>query len=186
MNMNRKQFLKTCACSLGSCAAIGALPTTATAAENPPPEDWRLPFIRKRYARLLEALAGKAGDEALSEALQQVGYFCADGYPMVQRHKGNIDGFIRESEQANDKITYDRERGVITVVGAERSECGCPFMQKGLTPGIACDCTVGWNRYAYETLLGRKVRVELKETVLRGGKRCVVEIHVLPSATEAA
>ncbi|ACB75133.1 hypothetical protein Oter_1850 [Opitutus terrae PB90-1] len=86
---------------------------------------------------------------------------------MIERQKGDIDGFIRESEQANDQITYDRERRIVTILGAERSDCGCPSMENEHTPAIACDCALGWNRYVYETLLGRKFRVALKETVLR-------------------
>ena len=33
-------------------------------------------------------------------------------------------------------------------------------------------------KQTYETILGRKVDVELTESVLRGSKRCVFKIHV--------
>jgi hypothetical protein len=157
-------------------------PGTATAGEARPPEDWRLPFVKKRYAKLLEILAGKMDDATLTEILRQLGYFCAGGYPLLQKHKGDVDGFIREfKQQTRDDITYDREKGIITVVGREQSECACPLIDKRLTSGKACDCTLGWQQRTYETLLGKKVRVELKESVLRGGKRCVSEIRVLAS-----
>ena len=46
--MNRKQFLRNCACTFCSCAAIGALVPTLSAAEAKPAEDWRLPFVKRR------------------------------------------------------------------------------------------------------------------------------------------
>jgi hypothetical protein len=36
--------------------------------------------------------------------------------------------------------------------------------------------------HTWETLLQKKVSVDLKESVLRGGKRCVFEIHVSEQA----
>jgi predicted ArsR family transcriptional regulator len=179
--MNRKTFLEHCACSLCSCAAIGALvPASSVAAEGKPPEDWRLPFVRKRYAKLIEILAGKLDDATLNEILRQLGYDCAAHDPDLRKHKGDIDGFIREyQKQSNDNITYDREKGIITAVGQERSECACPLIALNLTSVKACNCTLGYTQRIYETVLGKKVQVELMESVLRGGKRCAVKVRVL-------
>ena len=75
--MNRKQFLKNCGCTLCSCAAVGMIsPAETTAAENKPPEDWRLPFVKKRYAKLIEILADKLDGATLDEILRQLGYDC--------------------------------------------------------------------------------------------------------------
>jgi hypothetical protein len=41
---------------------------------------------------------------------------------------------------------------------------------------------LGWHQYAYETILGKKVTVKLKESIVRGGKRCVFEARVLEQA----
>jgi hypothetical protein len=183
--MNRKQFLKGCACTLCSCAVAGMISSGAAAAEskpaeNKPPEDWRLPFMKKRFAKLIEILAGKMSKADLTETLRQLGSYCASTSPLAQQHRGDIDGFIREfKKQGNDDITYDPEAGRITITGAEHADCACPLMAKNLTPKTACDCSLGWNQYTYETVLGKKVRVELKESVLRGGKRCAFVVQVL-------
>ena len=182
--MNRQQFLKNCACTLCSCAAIGMIPPAdATAADNKQPEDWRLPFVTKRYAKLIEILADKVDDATLNEILRQLGYSCASGYGLIQKHKGDVDGFIREfKKQANEDIVYDREKGVVTVVGPERGDCFCPLIDRKITSSKVCNCSLGWQQYTYETLFGKKVEVELKESVLRGGKRCVFEIRILEPA----
>ena len=144
-----------------------------------PSEDWRLRFVKERYAKLIEILAGRLDDTTLNEIFRQLGCFCASRYSLIQKHKGDMDGFIREfKQQANEDVTYDREKGVIAVVGPERGDCYCPLIDKEHTPSKVCECSLGWQQYTYETLLGKKVNVELKESVLRGGKRCVFEIHV--------
>jgi len=51
--MNRKEFLKNCVCGLCSCAAVGLIaPESAPGADVKAPDDWRLPFVKQRYAKL--------------------------------------------------------------------------------------------------------------------------------------
>jgi predicted hydrocarbon binding protein len=47
---------------------------------------------------------------------------------------------------------------------------------------VACNCSLGWQKHTWETLLQKKVKVELTESVLRGGKRCVFKIHIVEQA----
>jgi hypothetical protein len=190
--MDRKEFLKTCACGC-ACAAACLVPSAAGSAnasadEAPKPEDWRLPFVKDHYAKLLQIIADKTDEKTLDEILRQLGRYCASMSALVNRHRGDIDGYISDfKNQYHDDITYDREKGLITVVGQERTDCFCPLIGlKQKTPKIACNCTLGWQQYTFETILGKQVRVELKESVLRGGKRCACEIHVgddLPAKT---
>jgi predicted ArsR family transcriptional regulator len=179
--MKRRQFLSNCASGLCTCAAACTLtPALSVAAETKAPVDWRPAFVKRRYTKLLELLGTHMDEKTVNEILQQLGRNCATEFRLTRQHVGDVDGFIRESKQsANEDITYDREKGVITVVGPERAECYCPLIERGKTSGQACNCSLGWQQYTYETLLGKKVQVELKETVLRGGKRCVFEIRVL-------
>jgi len=47
--MNRKEFLKNCACGFCTCATIGLLaPESAPGAEATDPKDWRLRFVKER------------------------------------------------------------------------------------------------------------------------------------------
>ena len=179
--MNRKQFFKSCACAVCSCAAVGMVGMEdANGAEDKPAEDWRLPFVKKRYAKLLEILAGRMDEASFIEILRQMGYACASEYWLLQKHKGDVDGFIREFKGiTSEDISFDREKGIVQVVSPERTECVCPFMDAKLTTPKACNCSLGWQQCAYETLLGRKVKVELKESILQGGKRCRFEVRVL-------
>ena len=185
--MNRKDFLKNCACGLCSCAAIGLMaPSTSTAAEGKPAEDWRPKFVKQRYGKLLEILASRMDEKDLNETLIALGAYCAGlGDENTKKCRGDLEGFRKMIKQgvSGDNITYDMEKGLITMASEERPDCFCPLISVSQhTPKVACNCSLGWQQRTWETLLQKKVKVELKETVLRGGKRCVFEIHVSDQA----
>jgi hypothetical protein len=84
---------------------------------------------------------------------------------------------------SGDNITYDWDKGLITMASDERTDCFCPLNSRvHHTPEVVCNCSLGWQKHTWETLLQKKVKVELKESVLRGGKRCVFEIRILEKA----
>jgi predicted ArsR family transcriptional regulator len=182
--MDRKEFLRTCAGGLCACTTACVMPPAeAAAAEAAKSEDWRWPFVKQRYAHLLETLSNKMGEDELIEILHAQGSYCSSlGNWALEKYRGDVDGysaFVRKTSSA-DIITYDREKGVITMTTDERAECFCPLNGAAYkTPGVVCNCSLGWQQHTWETILQKKVRVELKESVLRGGKRCTFEIHVL-------
>ena len=179
--MDRKEFLRTCAGGLCACTAA-CMTAPASAAEAAKPEDWKLRFVKERYAKLLEILSNEMNEEQMSKTLFELGRQCSSfGNWSLEKYRGDVEGyaaFVRKSASA-DIITYDRDKGVITMTTDERPDCFCPFNSVAFkTPGVVCNCSLGWQTNSWETLLQKKVRVELKEAVLRGGKHCTFEIHI--------
>jgi hypothetical protein len=186
-NPERRAFIaKGCACS--ALFLAGASPV---AAEPKAPEDWRLSFVKKRYGRLLEILSSRMDEKALKETLFDLGTYCSGlGDGTTKKFRGDLEGFRQMTKRgvSGDDITFDWEKGVITMASGERTDCFCPLIsrlhQKSAT---ACNCSLGWQKHTWETLLQKQVQVELKESVLRGDKRCVFEIRVLgPLPNQAA
>ncbi len=180
--MERKEFLKTCAGGLCACAAGSLISATQlNAAETPKADDWRVTFVKRRYAKLLEILSQKMDEKTLNETLVGLGTYCsALGDDWIKKFNGDFDAFaksIRDSK-SGDNVTYDREKGIVTMASDERSECFCPFNSAN-TPKVVCNCSLGWQQHTWETFFQKKVKVELKESVLRGGKKCVFEIRVV-------
>ena len=185
--MNRKQFLKNCTCGLCSCAVIGLMaPESAPAAEPKASDDWRLPFVKQRYAKLLGILASRMDEKTLNETLAELGAYCSStNDEATKKFSGDLEGFRQMVKQgvSGNNITYDWDKGVITMASEERTDCFCPLISRfSHTPTVACNCSLGWQKHTWETLLQKKVKVELKESVLRGGKRCVFEIRILEQA----
>lgn len=181
--MDRKQFFSTCAAGLCACAAGSLIPASSlAAAETPNQDDWRLRFVKERYAGLLRILSSRLDEKSMTEILHDEGAYCASLWDQtIVQHRGDFDGFCKLIKQGSsgDDVTWDREKGVITMTSPERTDCFCPLNSRQQnTPPVVCNCSLGWQQHTWETLLQKKVRVELKESVLRGGKRCVFEIHV--------
>ena len=181
--MDRKQFLKTCAGGFCACAAASGLAGAAAAADDPAKEDWRWSFLQRRYAKLIGMLSEQMDEETLKQTLIALGTYCSAEYDqMLAKYRGDPEGFAEQIRKTSsgDIITYDKARKVVTMTSPERSDCFCPLNSvKAKTPAAVCNCSLGWQQHSWETVLEKKVRVELKEAVLRGGKRCTFEIHIL-------
>jgi len=181
--MNRKEFFGACAAGACACVAGSLIPASSLAAgETKPAEDWRLRFVKERYAKLMQILSERMDEKSMNELLHDVGTYCSSlGDQTTIAHRDDFEGFCKLVRQgvSGDDITWDRDKGVITMSSPERNDCFCPLISVHQnTPPVVCNCSLGWQQHTWETLLQRKVRVELKDSVLRGGKRCVFEIHV--------
>ncbi len=180
--MDRKEFLKNCAGGVCACAAASFVSVDDVAtAETAPAEDWRLRFVKRRYAKLLDILSSKMDEKELNDTLHQLGTFCSSSNEdWIKKYRGDFDGFAKAMKQSasGDTVTFDREKGIITMDSGERTDCFCP-LNHAETPDVVCNCSLGWQQHTWETFLQKKVKVELRDAVLRGGKRCLFEIHVL-------
>ena len=181
--INRTQFLKNCSFGLCSCMTAGVLTSTGSfAAESIPTEDWRLRFVKRRYAKLIDILSNHMNENELSDVLHDLGAYCATTDLKLQTYRGDVDGYCEHIKKtaSGDDVTYDRKKGTIIKTSPERTDCFCPLISlQNQTPKIVCNCSLGWQQQTWETILGKKVQVELKESVLRGGKRCIFQINVL-------
>jgi hypothetical protein len=111
-----------------------------------------------------------------------LGAYCATTDLKLQTYRGDVDGYCEHIKKtaSGDDVTYDRKKGTIIMTSPERTDCFCPLISlQNQTPKIVCNCSLGWQQQTWETILGKKVQVELKESVLRGGKRCIFQINVL-------
>ena len=179
--MDRKEFLKACTGGLCACATACL---SANAAEAPPkPDDWRLHFVKQRYAKLLSTLGQRMDQKQLAAALQDVGAFCASqSEERAKKFRGDIEAYCKSFKDGAMKdssmdVTYDKARNVITSIYSPGADCTCAFNSLAhKTPGVECECSVGWVRHTFGIVLEHEPKVELKEAVLRGDKVCKFEI----------
>jgi len=178
--MDRKEFLKSCAGGLCACAAAClTAPTEASAADAAKPDDGRLQFVKKRYAKLLACFEQRMDKTQMAAALQDLGAFCASQNDQkISKYRGDIEGYIRSFAQGSMSVVHDNARNIITATYSPGADCSCPFNSVvHKTPAIECECSVGWARHNWGVVMGSEPIVELRESVLRGGKRCVFEIR---------
>ena len=178
--MDRKTFVRTCACGLFAGAAGFVPASTLSAGEAKKPRDWRIGFVQRRYGKLMEILSQRMGEEAFEDVLHELGTRCsATDDASTKKYRGDLDGFseyIRKGV-SGDTVIYDAEKRLLTMASPERAACFCPLYGVD-APELSCNCSLGWQQHTWETFFQRKVTVNLKESVIRGGKRCVFEIQV--------
>jgi hypothetical protein len=189
--ITRKDFMRNCAvavCGTGLCCGI-KIPA-AKASENEPeacnPKELtdtqnRADAARLRFSKLVEIIEARLPEQDRKEMLHALGAECCDTYrsALIDRHKGNIRGFLEEGRRNwMAEADYDEARGTIRIVD-KGPHCSCPMVKEGVTPPSFCDCTLGWQEEAYSTILGRPVKAELEESILRGGKKCIYRIKVI-------
>ena len=182
--MTRKEFMKSCAVACGTCLC-GA--EAARAAEEPGC-DAELTTIKNRtdaaqlrFARLIETIEKSMTEAERKHLLHALGTKCSDTYrpALIDRYVGNLKGFLEEGRREwMAEAHYDEAAGTIRVVDKGPS-CTCPMVKVGETPGSFCDCTLGWQEATYSRIVGRPVKAELEESILRGGKRCVYRMTIL-------
>ncbi len=117
--------------------------------------------------------------ETREKLIRQLGCECARTVPFIAENAGNLPGYWAELEKRwGEKAEFDEARRVITLTTPERP-CVCPLVIPQQTSAFLCDCSLGWQKYAYETVLGVPVEVTLVESALRGSKRCVFHIRLV-------
>jgi hypothetical protein len=175
--VDRKEFLKS-ACGLGVCGCALSLLGVAEplqAAETAA-EDQRLAFARYQLAKMLGFMATDAPAAACAGILEKTGRECAKLGQLPVRFKGDPEGYFAAAKKNwGTDFTWDKQKGVVTVAVAE-GDCGCPLVDKRRTPALWCNCSVGYQKEAFETIFGRSVQASLKESKLSGSKRCVFEV----------
>ena len=187
--MDRKEFLRN-TCKLGACACTGMLfmnrssaaTDTAATAECPPDKDaWKLDFVQKRFAKLVDIVDSNVDEAAKVEIIEQLGRSCAQiGNEQTKKYAGDIDGFLKYVQtQWVEKAEYDKKKNEITVFDKPQQACFCPFVNGEIMSEDFCNCSKGWQKQTYETILGKKVDVEILSSILRGGDRCSFKIKVL-------
>jgi len=176
--VDRRELLKN-ACGLGVCGcALGILGIPEKArAEDTGAVDQRLAFARYQVAKLVGFVAGATTPEACAGILEKTGRECAK-LGQLGQFKGNPEGYFAAAKQAwGTGFTWDKEKGTVTVATAE-GPCGCPLVDAKRTPALWCNCSVGYQKEAFETIFGRPVQASLKESKLTGAKRCVMEVRL--------
>jgi len=188
--INRKEFLKSCTAVLCGSGVCCARESSAQATEAPPRDcdgkefsevRDRADAARLRFSKLIEIIEARLPEDERRRILRALGGKCADTYraALIDRYKGDIEGFLAEGRRNwMAEATYDKAEGTIRIVDKGPS-CSCPLVKVGTTPPSFCDCTLGWQEEAYGEILGRRVKAELEESILRGGKRCVYRIKVI-------
>ncbi len=177
--MKRKEFISRAWKSLLGAAALlilsGSSNTASDTSENEQEEQMtrKQKFIHDWIKNLMDNMDQHLADKKKINLLEECGRACARGHAKQEamKYEGQLDGWLATMEKWIGKGNIRKERKVVKVI---YDKCFCPLVQTGppLNSGTYCNCSRGWLKEVFETVIGKKVEVELNESIMGGGKKC--------------
>ena len=175
--MQRNVFIQYLV-SLGACPLMLANANAhATEAEfnnaNPTAEPT---FIENWLSDLLNTMDKTLDRETQEKLLAGCGRGCFDRHQFKQdiaaKGKGNMDDLLKAYREVFEAWIEDDKFHIR--FGETSSRCYCPVVQniKPKPNDIHCECTRATQQAILETALNKPVKVEIVETLRRGGKTC--------------
>ncbi len=184
--MHRKEFLLT---SLKASIGCGALAASAECRCNaspqqpvgvPSPTD--LEFMANWLADLLDTIETETDEATRTKLMEGCGRGCFRRHQLkkdiAEKGKGDVDKLI-EAYRANFNVW--REGGDLHIrYGTTSPICYCPVVRnRPARPNdMHCNCTRATHQSIIEQALQRPVKVEIVETLRRGGKCCHFVAHL--------
>jgi hypothetical protein len=181
--MNRKQFFqKSFQSGLGCCAfwAFDASDPSIKAAPEPTEEasqvQFEREFLRNWIIDLLGAVDTELDRKTQVKLMEATGRGCFHRFQFKQdiarQGKRDLQKLI-EAYKKDFEIWQEGERVHIRY-GEVSKQCYCPAAnyRPSKPNDIHCECTRTTHQTIFETALGRPFKVDVVETLRRGGKTC--------------
>jgi predicted ArsR family transcriptional regulator len=190
--MDRKKFCKTtCGLGIGSCVGFGLLSNgNLSATEKLIQEATKstpvVPTDPRQIRNVLRFVDSSMDESAKKQIFERLGleHTTNDRYvSWINGYKKDIKSFF-EMVNTNkntywEKLEYNPDLSAIKVTGRLVDKCACPFAQCENPPKSLCNyCCKNYQTQMFEMLLEKKVKVQIDESFLLGGKRCSTTIFV--------
>ncbi len=192
--MDRKDFLKTlgkAGLATGTLAVFGG-PCCCFAQEKPAPKsavkgtpcEERLKFLDLWTKRFFDAIDAELDHPTRIRLMEANGRACYRGShegrpappPMPpEKFVAELQKYVGpENARMDGRTIYFNYVGGPEGLKISDGYCLCPLVETG-PPGLSgtyCACSVGYVREMFSQALGKPVKVELLESLKRGGKAC--------------
>jgi predicted hydrocarbon binding protein len=140
--------------------------------------EWRFNHSRNQYLYYLEKTIDYIPESVRKTIFHELGRNCAKSLGWAENYINNPEGFFEHMyKHSEEKISFSEDRNTITIITKKRP-CDCPIVKGKCIGSYFCECSIGWQMETYETILGKKVSVEIAESVFRGSDKCMFIIHV--------
>jgi hypothetical protein len=140
-------------------------------------------FVDAWVANLLSLLQQSIPDETQKHLFKECSAVHYDRIGMediVSQYRGDLDGFLKVLEEKWQwRVVYDPETNQITA-DENKNECVCPIVRLSSSPipTILCHCSEGFAERMFSAVVGRPVKAQVMQSILRGSSSCVYRIQM--------
>ena len=90
----------------------------------------------------------------------------------------NTDQVVEFLSKTMTDFTFNKKIDGFTV-NLNNNKCFCPVVNEGLVSDeLMCNCTKGFDKKMYETILKREVEITIIDSLLKNGKSCLFQIKI--------
>jgi hypothetical protein len=185
--MDRKDFIAASLKVTAGCCALALSESVAPAQSTTPSEaDREKEFVRNWLTDLFDTIATELDEKTKVKLMAGCGRGCFRRFAFKQDiarlGKGNVDRLL-EAYKKNFEVWREGELVHIRY-GAVNKQCFCPAARyHPVQPhDLHCECTRATHQTVFETALERPIRVEIVESLRRGGNTCHFTAYVGPLA----
>jgi len=182
--MNRKEFIRKSPQACLGCGLLAMLHHSGIsgveAEESPAEAENR--FIRNWMTDLLDTIETECDEATKTKLMAGCGKGCFDRHTfkqdLAEEGRGDVDKLMAALRK-NFEIW--REGDLVHIrYGETSSHCFCPAAKfRPARPNdMHCLCTRATHQTIWETALGRPFRVDIVETLRRGGETCHFVVHL--------
>ncbi len=139
-------------------------------------------FVENWLADLLDSMDKLLDHDTQVKLIENCGRACYNRFQfkkdIAAKGSGNVDKLI-EAYSQNFEIWKDGENVHIRY-GKKSPGCYCPAAKyrEPKTNDLHCECTRTTHQTIFETALGKPFKVDIAETVRRGGQTCHFIVHL--------
>lgn len=132
---------------------------------------------------MMEQLDLKVAADSRNELMQSCGRRCIsagilDKAIRLQKKAADLDDLLKLLNGAHIGGGHLHRQGDIIYAEYKRCYCGSVSRTRMRFSPTYCQCSCGWYRQLFETILKRPVRVELLGSIIQGDSLCRFAIHV--------
>jgi hypothetical protein len=184
--MDRRKFVKT-VCQAGAGGVLllaGASSSKAQSQEQPAaaPEnkdnDKERRFSQEWILTVVGSMDSKLGEKEKIRVLEECGRACAhqSSIKTALDNKGDLEKFLTAMRGLMGDENVQREGKKIQLAW---HQCYCPNVRNlENVPPLYCNCSRGWVKEMFETVVGKPVDVKLLASIKRGDKECRMLVRV--------
>ena len=136
-------------------------------------------FTERWVINLLESIDANLGEDEKVRMMESCGRACArEGIiKEAEACHGDLDKLLTKMKEWIGEKNVQRKGHQIALT---YTQCVCRLVADGPAKlsNTYCYCSIGWLKEMFETVTGKSVEVELKESIKRGAKSCRFTVRV--------
>lgn len=130
-------------------------------------------FVHDWISHLMKNMDQHLDEEEKIKLLEECGRACARSHAQKEaaKFRGNLDGWLGTLKKWVGAQNIKKEKNAVTVT---YSKCFCPLVKDSppLLSGTYCNCSRGWLKEVFETVVEKPVEVKLEDSIMQGGQQC--------------